>query len=321
MESAVRNLMELTGVDKVDAVAVDMHPSFNTSALGKELSGKFNVPLIKCQHHFAHAASLLSESGHEKMVCIAADGVGYGNDGTAWGGEIIVAGESFERAGHLLPQPMPGGDLAARYPARMAAGVLSGKYKPDELSRIFKPYFEKNELAIVLKQMETGFNSPLTSSTGRILDAIAALLGVCAERTYEGEPAMKLEAFAMKGKNIVDMPVIFKKTDGKYVFDTTGIIETVYLAMDEYPYPDIAASSQAALARGLCEMAIRAARDKKIGVIGFSGGVAYNNAIISTARNIAEEEGFEFVVHTKVPCGDGGISLGQAVMGAFGNDK
>ncbi|MCZ7406642.1 MAG: carbamoyltransferase HypF, partial [Candidatus Methanoperedens sp.] len=220
LESAVRNLMELTGVDKVDAVAVDMHPSFNTSALGKELSEKFNVPLIKCQHHFAHAASLLAESGREKMVCIAADGVGYGNDGTAWGGEIIVAGESFERAGHLLPQLMPGGDLAARYPARMAAGVLSRKYKPDELSRIFKPYFEKNELAIVLKQMETGFNSPLTSSTGRILDAIAALLGVCAERTYEGEPAMKLEAFALKGKDVVDMPVIIKKTDGKYVFDT-----------------------------------------------------------------------------------------------------
>ncbi|MFZ3060267.1 MAG: carbamoyltransferase HypF [Candidatus Methanoperedens sp.] len=321
LEAAVRNLMELTGVDKVDAVAVDMHPSFNTSALGKELSGKFDVPLIKCQHHFAHAASLLAESGNEKMVCIAADGVGYGNDGTAWGGEIIVAGESFERAGHLLPQLMPGGDLAARYPARMAAGVLSGRYKPDELSRIFKPYFEKNELAIILKQIETGFNSPLTSSAGRILDAIAALLGVCSVRTYEGEPAMKLEAFAMKGKDIVDMPVLIKKIDGTYVFDTTGIIETVYLAMDEYPYPDIAASSQVALARGLCEMAIKTARDKKIEVIGFSGGVAYNNAITSTAGNIAEEEGFEFVTHKKVPCGDGGISLGQAVMGASGNDK
>jgi hydrogenase maturation protein HypF len=317
LEAAVGNLMELTGTDKVDAVAVDMHPSFNTSALGKELSEKFNAPLIRCQHHFAHAASLMAESGHEKMVCITADGVGYGNDGTPWGGEIIVAGESFKRAGHLLPQLMPGGDLAARYPARMAAGILCGKYKPDELSRIFKPYFEKNELDIIIKQIEIRFNSPLTSSAGRILDAIAALLGVCAVRTYEGEPAMKLEAFAMKGKDIVDMPITIKKNDGQYVFDTTGIIETVYQARDAYPYPDIAASSQAALARGLCEMAIKVARDRNIGVIGFSGGVAYNNAITSTAGNIVEAEGFEFVMHTKVPCGDGGVSLGQAVIGAM----
>ena len=317
LEAAVGNLMELTGTDKVDAVAVDLHPSFNTSALGKELSEKFNAPLIRCQHHFAHAASLMAESGHEKMVCIAADGVGYGNDGTPWGGEIIVAGESFKRAGHLLPQLMPGGDLAARYPARMAAGVLSEKYKPDELSRIFKPYFEKNELDIIIKQIETRFNSPLTSSAGRILDAIAALLGVCTVRTYEGEPAMKLEAFAMKGKDIVDMPITIKKNDGQYVFDTTGIIETVYQARGAYPYPDIAASSQAALARGLCEMAVRTARDRNIGVIGFSGGVAYNNAITSTAGNIVEAEGFEFVMHTKVPCGDGGVSLGQAVIGAM----
>ncbi len=317
LESAVYNLMELTRADKIEAIAVDMHPSFNTSVFGMELSSKLDVPLIRCQHHYAHAASLAAESGQEKMICITADGVGYGDDGTIWGGEIIAIDDCFERAGSLMPQLMPGGDLAARYPARMAAGILSRKYQQSELHEIFTPYFEEKELAILLKQIETQFNSPLTTSTGRILDAVAALLGICTERTYEGEPAMKLEAFAMKGRDTVDIPVLITKKDGRYMLDTTGIAEAAYLAKDEHSLPDIAASAQGAIASGLCQMAIKAARDKKIDVIGFSGGVAYNNAIVSTARDIAEEEGFEFIVHTKVPCGDGGISLGQAMIGAM----
>jgi hydrogenase maturation protein HypF len=101
------------------------------------------------------------------------------------------------------------------------------------------------------------------------------------------------------------------------MLDTTGIIEAVYLAKDEHALPDIAASAQRAIARGLCEMAIKTARDKKIDVIGFSGGVAYNNSIITTACNIAQNAGFEFIVHSRVPCGDGGISLGQAMIAAM----
>ncbi|MBU4491222.1 MAG: carbamoyltransferase HypF [Euryarchaeota archaeon] len=316
LEAAVYNLMELIRVEKLDAIAVDMHPSFNTTSFGTDLSRKFGVPLTRCQHHFAHAASLLAESGREKMICIASDGVGYGNDGTVWGGEIIAIDESIERAGNLLPQLMPGGDLAARYPVRMALGVLYKKYNQNELREMFSPYFDEDELTVVLRQMETGFNTPLTSSTGRVLDAVAALLGVCKERTYEGEPAMKLEAFATKGKDRVEIPLVIERMGGRYVLDTTEIIEAVYLAKAEHSLPNIAASAQQAIARGLCEMAVKAAKDKGIGTIGFSGGVAYNDAIVRRVGDMVIEEGFEFVVHSKVPCGDGGISLGQAVMGA-----
>ncbi|MFZ3168917.1 MAG: carbamoyltransferase HypF [Candidatus Methanoperedens sp.] len=316
LESAVYNLMELIRADKIEAIAVDMHPSFNTSSLGLELSKKLEVPLIKCQHHFAHAASLLAESGLERMVCITADGVGYGNDGTIWGGEIISVDDGFERIGSLMPQLMPGGDLAARYPARMVASILSKKFDREKLCEIFSPYFESDELAVILKQIERGFNSPLTTSTGRILDSIAALLGVCTERTYEGEPAMKLEAFAMKGRDTVDIPVLIKKIDGRYMLDTTEIIKEVYLKKNDHSLHDIAASAQNAIARGLCRIAIKSAQDKNIDVIGFSGGVAYNDAIISTVRNIAEEQDFNFITHTKVPCGDGGICLGQTMIGA-----
>jgi len=316
LESAINNLMKLTMIDKVDAIAVDLHPSFNTSTLGQELSMKLGVPLIKCQHHFAHAASLQAESGAEKMVCITADGVGYGNDGTIWGGEIIAIDDGFERAGHLMPQSMPGGDLAARYPARMAMGVLSRSYDKDELSEMFRKYFKKDELGVVLRQVETGFNSPLTTSTGRILDAVSSMLDVCSERTYEGEPAMKLEAFAAGGRDYVEMPVVIERKEGRYVLDTTRILEAVHLAKGEYPFPDIAASAQNAIAAGFCGMAMKTAKDMNIGVIGFSGGVAYNDAIVNRVGDMAREEGFEFVVHSKIPCGDGGISLGQAMMGA-----
>ncbi|MFH0903775.1 MAG: carbamoyltransferase HypF [Methanobacteriota archaeon] len=316
LESAVNNLMKLTMVEKVDAIAVDLHPSFNTSSLGQELARKLDVPLIRCQHHFAHATSLQAESGADKIVCITADGVGYGNDGSIWGGEIIVVDEGFERTGHLLPQLMPGGDMAARYPARMALGVLSRSYGQDELSEMFRGYFTEEELRIISRQVEIGFNSPFTTSAGRILDAVSSILNVCNERSYEGEPAMKLEAFAARGRDCVEIPVAVEKKDGKYILDTTRILETVYLAKGEYVPADIAASAQTALASGLCEMAMKTAKDRNIGIIGFSGGVAYNNAIVSKVGDIAEEEGFEFVVHRKVPCGDGGISLGQALMGA-----
>lgn len=317
LERAVDNLMKLTMVEKVDGIAVDLHPSFNTSAFGQGLSRKLDVPLIKCQHHFAHAASLQAESGVEKMVCITADGVGYGNDGSIWGGEIIAIDDGFERTGNLLPQLMPGGDLAACYPARMALGVLSRSYEPDELSEMFSKYFKKDELGVVLRQVETGFNSPLTTSTGRILDAISSMLDVCSERTYEGEPAMKLEAFAAGGRDYLEMPVVIERKEGRCMFDTTHILQAVHLAKGEYPFPDIAASAQNAIASGLCKMAMKTAKDRNIGVIGFSGGVGYNDAIVNMVGDMVREKGFEFVVHSKVPCGDGGISLGQAVMGVY----
>jgi hydrogenase maturation protein HypF len=316
LESSVHDLMGLTNIENLDAIAVDMHPLFNTSRLGKDLSEKFNAPLIKCQHHFAHAASLQAESGHERMVCITADGAGYGTDGTIWGGEIIAIDHGFKRAGHLLPQLMPGGDLAVRNPARMAMGILYGSFDKDELSEIFRPYFADDHLGVILRQIETGFNSPLSTSTGRILDAVSSMLEVCNERTYEGEPAMKLEAFAERGRDRVEIQVAIKKKEGRYVLDTTRILEAVYLAKGKYPFPDIAASAQNAIAVGLYEMAVKTAKDRNIGVIGFSGGVGNNDAIVRRVGDLVREEGFEFVVHNKVPCGDGGISLGQALMSA-----
>jgi len=320
LEAAIYNLMELTKVEKIGAVAVDMHPSFNTVHLGVELSKKFKAKLIKCQHHHAHIASLMAESGVGKIIGIACDGVGYGSDGKVWGGEILVGGfNGFERAGSLMPQIMPGGDLATTYPARMVAGVLSKKYSLQELKKILieisHGFRSEKEIDIVLKQIEQKYNTPETTSTGRVLDAISALLSICYERTYEGEPAMKLEAFAFKGRAI-EMPVIIRKYEGRYVLDTTEILDAVLQMKEKFKSEHIAASAQKAIACGLAEIAVKVAKEEKIDTVGFSGGVAYNGAIVRYIRKKIEKKGLKFLTQTKVPCGDGGISLGQAVIAA-----
>jgi hydrogenase maturation protein HypF len=321
LEQAIYNLLELTKVERIDAVAVDMHPSFNTSRLGRELADKFNAELVKCQHHHAHITSLMAEAGVDRIVGIAVDGAGYGVDGTVWGGEILVVdSRGFKRAGSLQPQIMPGGDLATRFPARMVAGILSREYSPEELDDILRKHVEKGfrsreEIRIVLKQIQRGFNTPETTSLGRVLDAISALLGACYERTYEGEPAMKLEALADGGRDDLDIPVKIKQKD-RYLLNTTDIVDAVLNLKESNPTEDVAASAQRALSDGLAEMAVKIAKREKIDIIGISGGVSYNHAIVANLRRKVEGEGLKFITHEKVPCGDGGISLGQTWIAA-----
>lgn len=320
LEEAVYNIMKITKVENIDMVAVDQHPSFNTSRLGEELAGRFDAELVKCQHHHAHIASLMAEHGIDKIVGIASDGAGYGLDGTIWGGEVFAVDNGFERCGGLMPQPMPGGDLAAWYPFRMVAGILSRKYPPDELREILagmRGFRNEEEIDIVLRQIERKFNTPATSSTGRVLDAISAVLDVCHKRTYEGEPALRLEALASRGEAKVEMPVVIKKLDRRYILETTELLDAVLLARGKYRYEDIAASAQKAIAEGLVNIAIRVAKMRGIDSIGISGGVAYNDAIVRHMKEKAEREGFRFFTQCRAPCGDGGISLGQAFMAAF----
>ncbi len=320
LEEAIYNIIKINRVEEIDIVAVDLHPMFNTSRLGEELANRFGAKLVRCQHHRAHIASLMAEHGIDKIAGIASDGAGYGLDGTIWGGEVFAVENGFERCGSLMPQLMPGGDLAARYPSRMVAGILSRKYPVDELRDILvgiRGFRNEREIDIILKQIDRRFNTPETSSTGRVLDAISSVLDVCHERTYEGEPAMKLEALASRGEAKIEMPAVMKKLDNRYVLDTTELLDAVLLARGEYKYEDIAASAQKAFAEGLAGIAIRVAKKKGIDSIGISGGVAYNDAIVRYMKKKVGEEEYSFFTQSRAPCGDGGISLGQCAMVAF----
>lgn len=314
---AVENLMRLSRVKEIDAVAVDLHPGFSTGRLGRELGERYGARVVEVQHHHAHIASLMAEWGITECVGIAVDGVGYGVDGKPWGGEVLASTlEGFERVGSLMPHPMPGGDLATRYPARMVAGMLWGRYSPEELRAVLMSLkgLRGGEVELVLRQLERGFNTPETTSAGRVLDAVSALLGVCHLRTYEGEPAIKLESFALKGEPKVEIPVVIVEKGGRLLLDTAEILDAALNSLGKHRKADIAASAQKSLAEGLASMALMTAEKKGAEVVGVSGGVAYNDAIVGTIKSMVEEEGLRFLVQRRVPCGDGGVSLGQATV-------
>ena len=227
LQEATQHLIRLTN-SKVDAVACDLHPKFTTTNLARELAEENGWQLIQVQHHHAHVAALMAEHNVDEIVGIACDGYGYGVDGSAWGGEILHCtrgSASFRRLGYLEPQPLLGGDVATRYPLRIAAGILSKETNIDDWlmqHAVYLPHGE-TEANLILSQLKTQ-NAPKTTSLGRILDATAAILGICYERTYEGEAAMKLESAAVKGKDVLGLAsVICGKT-----LDTSQMLLSVY---------------------------------------------------------------------------------------------
>jgi hydrogenase maturation protein HypF len=320
----VRHLIQLTGIEPL-RWGCDLHPSFNTTRFAVDRGSEST---FKVQHHYAHSLALMADNSlpiDSRILGISLDGVGYGSDGTIWGGELFEASYfGHERIGHLLPQPMPGGDLASRVPSRMVLGILFEKLGLDELKRL-PLIFPKGELefSAVLKQLERGINVIPSSSTGRVLDAAAAMLGICGTRTYDGEPAMKLESAAKKCTHMVDLPLVFRnnKITGLPVLDTTELLLGVYELFGKYSYADLAFAVEAHLAKGISELAVSLAAQRGLEIIGLSGGVAYNDHITSCVANSISEAGLEFLAHRQIPCGDGCISFGQAVAAGLGKNS
>ncbi|MEM3421154.1 MAG: carbamoyltransferase HypF [Candidatus Hadarchaeum sp.] len=322
LQEAIGRLMHLLGLKKVDLVAHDLHPSYSTSRVAPKLAEAFQASTISVQHHHAHLCALMAEHGLDELIGVAADGVGYGPDGTAWGGEIMVARlDSYEHRGGLMKQMMPGGDLAAVYPARMVAGILWDHIGEDELDRLLREYCPngfkhgEKEREVVLHQLKRKFNIFLSSSCGRVLDAISCLLGICCQRTYEGEPAIKLEAAAGGGEpGEAKIEPHIEKVDGKLILNTSKLLLDIISAMKKHiPRKHIAAAAQLAIARGLGQIALEVARSEGIEVIGASGGVFCNRAITVALRKEVEKAGLKFIRHELLPPGDGCLSVGQAV--------
>jgi hydrogenase maturation protein HypF len=314
LKNSINHLTKLTN-SKVEVIACDLHPKFTTTKLAQDLGNNLECQVIPVQHHHAHIAALMGEWNLNEIVGIACDGFGYGSDGTAWGGEILHCNqEGFQRLGNLQEQPMVGGDLATRYPLRMVAGILHGEVDVEEwlLSKSVRFLHGKKEVEIVVKQLEKG-SVPKTTSCGRVLDAVSAILGLCYERTYEGEPAMKLESVASKGKDVLNLPPRLKGN----VIDTTLLVHEIFDQKNNYSVADLACSAQSYLAKSLAQLAVEEAERLNVNHVGFSGGVAYNEHITISIRRIVERKGFKFIVHNRVPPGDGGISFGQAIAAGF----
>jgi len=320
-----QHLVRLTGIEPLNW-GCDLHPSFNTTRFAV---GRGGEKTLQVQHHYAHILALMADNSlpeDSRVLGIALDGVGYGEDGTVWGGEFLGASYfGYERLGHLLPQPMPGGDLAVKNPARMVLGMLSGKLGEAELEKL-SLYFPRGrqEFSAVVQQLQRKINVTMSSSAGRVLDAAAALLGICQMRTYEGEPAMKLESAAKKSLHRPDLPLVFKKEGeaGVPILDTTELLLGVYEhSGGKYSPEDLAFAVEENLAKGIAEIAIYLAAKKGFEKVGLSGGVAYNDHITSCIAGTVKEAGFEFLTHRRIPCGDGCISFGQAIAAGLGTDS
>lgn len=318
LESSLNRLMNLTGAGEVEAVISDLHPGFQTTGLAQELAVAMDAEFLQVQHHEAHIASVAAERCMEEGIGIALDGYGYGRRGEAWGGEVFhFSEEGYTRVGSLKDFPLIGGDAAVKRPLRLAAGLLSGRLGEEELRKTLLPLgMSEREFRVISGQLEKGINLPPTTSFGRALDAISALLGLCRERTYEGEPAMKLESFATQGRHKLEIPVEIEGEGSRRVFYADAVLQSCYHYLEEGERKrDIAASAQKALARGMAEMAARKALEEGLESVLLSGGVAYNQAIVKTIEEDLHVKGLKLHTNQKVAPGDNGLGLGQGHLG------
>ena len=304
-EDAVASLTSLLGV-RAQCVAHDWHPDYPSTRYAKRLAADSGMPCVAVQHHHAHVAAVLAEHGVSgPALGVALDGVGYGADGAIWGGELLsLQGAHFKRLGHLALLPLPGGDRAVREPWRMAASALHALGRGDEIAR----RFHEPAAAIVARMLGRRINAPLTSSAGRLFDAAAGLLGVCAHASYEGQAAMMLEGVAVRFGSA-------RPLDDGYTITDDG--ELSFLPVLEFlrTCPGRAAGAaifHATLVAGLAAWIGRAVERTGIPRVALSGGCLANGILREGLYAALVAQGIPTYGALRLPPNDGGLSLGQA---------
>jgi hydrogenase maturation protein HypF len=293
-------------------IACDLHPQYATTHWARRQDRE----VVAVQHHHAHAVSLLAEHGRigTPLVAVTYDGTGYGTDGTIWGGELLVIRNpaQFTRVGHIATFALPGGDAAVRQPARIALDLLH-RAGTDWEHRL-APVEAVGEMGvdILAQQLQRGAGCVPTTSMGRLFDAVASLLGVCQVVTYEGQAAAELEHLARAGRAVA---VDFEVAGG--VLDPLPMIRTLVRRMragDDVA--DLAAGFHEAVIRATAAAVSDCAEAAGIGTVGLTGGVFVNRLLLEGLRKALLDKGFEVLIHTVLPCNDGGLALGQAVIAA-----
>lgn len=310
--AALDHLAFMTG-RRPAVVACDAHPGYATTAW---VARNGIARTMRIQHHHAHAVALLTE--HDRLdtaaLVIAYDGTGYGTDGSIWGGELLAvpSPDRFSRVGHLAVFALPGGDGAARQPARIALDLLHRAAVPWEFAPAPLAAVGDRGLHILAQQIPRGVGCVPTTSMGRLFDAVAALLGVCQEVTYEGQAAVELEAIARTGR---PGELRFTVRDG--VMDPLPVIRGLVDGLREsVSVADLAASFHHAVIEATVVAADTAAHAAGVGTIGLTGGVFANRLLLDGIRNRLSDKGYDVLTHRLVPCNDGGLALGQAVIAA-----
>ena len=298
-------------------VAHDLHPEYLSTKYAHDRAATGGAALTGVQHHHAHIASCLADNGAEgPVIGVAFDGVGYGTDGTIWGGEFLLADLiSFERAGHLAAVPLPGGAAAIKQPWRMAAAYLDAAYPGGPPDGLDVERRNADHWRNVLAMARRGVNSPLTSSAGRLFDAVAAVLGVRDVINYEGQAAIELEQHAELSEHAAYDAGI---DDGARVCVRGG--DLVRAVADDLlcgvARGVIAARFHNGVAAAIVRTCLLLRERSGLEAVALSGGVFQNLLLLERATAQLERAGFRVLVHAQVPPNDGGISLGQAAVAA-----
>jgi hydrogenase maturation protein HypF len=305
-------------------IAHDLHPDYLATKYAQEL-GKTGTKLIPVQHHHAHIASCLADNGVQSPVIgVAFDGTGLGSDGRIWGGEFLVADyRNSQRVGHLEYLPLPGGDAATRKPYRIGIAYILSLLGEGALNQGL-PVMEdisKGEIGIIQRQIERGLNSPLTSSMGRLFDAISALMGIRGEIDYEGQAAVELEMIAYN-ENYADdnesYPYSIMENKGIRIMKVgdllSAIVEELHQDVSKARISVRFHNTVAQMINSMCQLV---ASETGIKEVALSGGVFQNRLLLNKTVSRLEKNGFQVFTHKQVPCNDGGISLGQAVIANF----
>lgn len=324
LENAVEHMLHLLGVQDLDRIACDLHPEFLTTEFAEKLAEEKGVPLVRVQHHHAHLGSILADNNfniNTDIICITADGYGYGPDGTAWGGDVLFGNaESYERVGGLKPVLYPGGDLSAKFAIRALLGIIGQEFEMNEFLNIGRnsrlaPRIRLDEQSFsILKDAWLGdLNNISSTSAGRFLDAVSIALGICSENSYDGECPMKLESIAAIHGPEIDS--VFLSSNKMVELDITESMKQILnYEKKGINRSELAFSAQRHLGQSLAKIACDAAEDNQVKYVGFSGGVALNHIITQAIAEYVGNRRLNLVLHRSVPPGDGGVSLGQVVV-------
>jgi hydrogenase maturation protein HypF len=316
-EEAVQHLQRILETEP-KVIAHDLHPDYFSTKWAQERSG---VELVGVQHHHAHIAACMGENHLDgKVIGIALDGTGYGTDGAIWGGEVLVADyTAFERAAHLEYLPLPGGAAASHEPWRMAVSYLA-KHYGKEIEKLELPFLaetDSRKLGVVLQTIEQDANSPRTSSCGRLFDAVAALVGLRGTVSYEAQAAIELEMAARDSESEAAYPLDLNLQGSVWQIGTKPLFE--WLLRDTRKQTSVADMSRKfhnGLALVLVDAAERVRDKTKLDRVCLSGGCFLNALLLEAMTAELKQRSFDVYFHTEVPTGDGGISLGQAMIAA-----
>jgi hydrogenase maturation protein HypF len=316
-EEAVGHLTKILEIQP-EIVAHDLHPDYFSTKWALQQEG---VKLVGVQHHHAHIASCMAENGLEgRVIGFALDGTGYGTDGHIWGGEVLTCDyENFHRAAHLDYVAMPGGAAAIREPWRMAVSYLYQHLGPNfmRLGIPFVKQLDGQKTELLLQMLRRRVNSPLTSSCGRLFDAVAALAGIRQQVNYEAQAAIELEMVIQGNGPESPYPFELVAKEDTWIIDSKPMFEALIadLARGEL-VSRISTKFHLGLATVLARVAGQIRRDESLNRVCLSGGTLQNGYLFEHLESYLLESGFEVFSHSEVPCGDGGLSLGQAMIAA-----